>query len=40
LVGGRILDVFIEIYAISVIATLAGALGCFLQRGREIDDKR
>jgi len=40
-VGGRILDVFMEIYAISVIATLAGALGSFLQkRGQEIDDKR
>jgi hypothetical protein len=25
LVGGRILDVFMEIYAITVIATLAGA---------------
>ena len=40
-VGGRILDVFMEIYAISVIATLAGAFGSFLQkRGQEIDDKR
>jgi hypothetical protein len=40
-VGGRILDVFMEIYAITVIATLAGALGSFLQkRGQEIDDKR
>jgi hypothetical protein len=39
--GGRILDVFMEIYAISVIATLAGAFGSFLQkRGEEIDDKR
>jgi hypothetical protein len=39
--GGRILDVFMEIYAISVIATLAGAFGSFLQkRGQEIDDKR
>jgi hypothetical protein len=39
--GGRILDVFMEIYAITVIATLAGALGSFLQkRGQEIDDKR
>jgi hypothetical protein len=37
--GGRILDVFMEIYAISVIATLAGAMGSFLQkRGQEIDD--
>ena len=40
-VGGRILDVFMEIYAITVIATLAGAIGSFLQkRGEEIDDKR
>ena len=40
-VGGRVLDVFMEIYAISVIATLAGAFGSFLQkRGQEIDDKR
>ena len=39
--GGRILDVFMEIYAITVIATLAGAFGSFLQkRGEEIDDKR
>lgn len=39
--GGRILDVFMEIYAITVIATLAGALGSFLQkRGQEIDDRR
>jgi hypothetical protein len=40
-VGGRILDVFMEIYALSVIATLAGAFGSFLQkRGQEIDAKR
>jgi hypothetical protein len=39
--GGRILDIFMEIYAITVIATLAGAFGSFLQkRGEEIDDKR
>lgn len=39
--GGRILDVFMEIYAITVIATLAGAIGSFLQkRGEEISDKR
>ncbi|MGB0091128.1 MAG: hypothetical protein WBP81_01095 [Solirubrobacteraceae bacterium] len=39
--GGRILDVFMEIYAITVIATLAGAVGSFLQkRGEEIDAKR
>ena len=35
--GGRILDVFMEAYAITVIATLAGAIGAFLQkRGEEI----
>jgi hypothetical protein len=40
-VGGRILDVFMEIYAITVIATLAAAIGSFLQkRGQEIDAKR
>ena len=39
--GGRILDVFMEIYAITVIATLAGAIGSFLQkRGQEIDEER
>jgi hypothetical protein len=31
-VGGRVLDVFMEIYAITVIAALAGALGSFLQK--------
>lgn len=36
--GGRVLDVFMEIWAITVIATLAGAVGSFLQkRGEEID---
>ena len=36
--GGRVLDVFMEVYAITVIATLAGAMGSFLQkRGEEID---
>jgi hypothetical protein len=31
----------VEIYAITVIATLAGAFGSFLQRrGQEMDDKR
>jgi hypothetical protein len=40
-VGGRILDVFMEIYAITVIAGLAGAIGSFLQkRGQEIDEIR
>jgi hypothetical protein len=39
--GGRILDVFMEAYAITVIATLAGAIGSFLQkRGAELEDKR
>ena len=39
--GGRILDVFMEIYAITVIAALAGAIGNFLQkRGQEMDNKR
>ena len=38
--GGRILDIFMEIYAITVIAGLAGAVGTFLQkRGQEIDAK-
>lgn len=37
---GRVLDVFMEIYAITVIATLAGAIGSFLQkRGEEIDEE-
>jgi hypothetical protein len=35
---GRVLDVVMEIYAITVIASLAGALGAFLvKRGEEID---
>ena|SRR5689334_10980103 len=35
---GRVLDVVMEVYAITVIATLAGALGAFLiKRGEEID---
>ncbi|HEY2141366.1 MAG TPA: hypothetical protein VGG98_04830 [Solirubrobacteraceae bacterium] len=39
--GGRILDVFMEIWAITVIAALAGALGTFLQkRGQELQEKR
>jgi Ion channel len=39
--GGRVLDIFMEIYAITVIATLAGAFGSFLQkRGQEIDEHR
>src|ERR1700736_5982170 len=39
--GGRILDIFMEIYAITVIAGLAGAVGPFLQkRGEEMIGKR
>ncbi|MDQ6819223.1 MAG: hypothetical protein M3076_02600 [Actinomycetota bacterium] len=38
--GGRVLDIFMEVYAITVIATLAGAVGTFLQkRGEEIERK-
>jgi hypothetical protein len=36
--AGRLLDVLMEVYAITVIAALAGALGGFLlKRGEEID---
>jgi hypothetical protein len=36
--AGRVLDVVMEVYAITVIASLAGALGAFLvKRGEEID---
>src|SRR5947209_14296082 len=35
---GRVLDIFMEIYAITVIGALAGALGAFLiKRGEERD---
>jgi hypothetical protein len=38
--GGRVLDVVMEIWAITVIAALAGAFGSFLQkRGEELGDK-
>jgi hypothetical protein len=38
--GGRALDIFMEAYAISVVATLAGATGAFIQkRGVELDSK-
>jgi hypothetical protein len=38
-VGGRILDVAMEAYAITVVATLAGSMGAFLiRRGREADE--
>jgi hypothetical protein len=37
---GRILDVAMEIYAITVIGSLAGALGAFLvKRGHELDEE-
>ncbi len=35
---GRVLDVVMEIYAITVVASLAGSLGAFLiKRGEELD---
>jgi hypothetical protein len=35
---GRVLDIVMEIYAITVIGSLAGALGAFLvKRGEELD---
>jgi hypothetical protein len=35
--GGRVLDVFMEAYAITVVATLAGAFGAFFhRRGQEM----
>ena len=38
--GGRVLDVIMEIWAISVIAALAGAMGSFLQkRGEELAEE-
>jgi hypothetical protein len=37
-VGGRILDVWMEAYAITVVATLAGSMGTFfIRRAREVD---
>jgi hypothetical protein len=37
-VGGRILDVAMEAYAITVVATLAGSIGSFLvRRAHEVD---
>jgi hypothetical protein len=39
--GGRALDIVMEAYAITVIATLAGATGAFIQkRGLELDEGR
>lgn len=38
--GARVLDIFMEAYAITVIAALAGATGAFIQkRGLELDAK-
>jgi hypothetical protein len=38
--AGRVLDIFMEAYAITVIAALAGAFGAFIQkRGLELDEK-
>ena len=38
--GGRALDIFMEAYAISIVAALAGATGAFIQkRGRELEPK-
>jgi hypothetical protein len=38
--GGRILDVFMEAYAITVIAALAGSIGTFLHlRSQEMDQR-
>jgi hypothetical protein len=38
-VPGRILDVLMETYALTVVATLAGSIGAFLiRRGREADE--
>jgi hypothetical protein len=37
---GRILDVFMEAYAISVVATMAAVIGAFLlRRGRELEEE-
>jgi hypothetical protein len=38
--GGRVLDIFMEAYAITVIAALAGSIGTFLhKRSLEIDEE-
>jgi hypothetical protein len=38
--GGRILDIFMELWAITVIATLTGAVGSFLnKRAEEVDSR-
>ena|SRR5947209_8495220 len=37
---GRVLDVAMELYAITVVASLAGAFGAFLvKRGHELDER-
>jgi hypothetical protein len=38
--GGRVLDVAMEVYAITVVATLAGSIGAFMvKRGRELEQE-
>ena len=36
--GGRALDIFLELWAITVIATLTGAVGSFLNKRAEVLD--
>lgn len=37
--GGRLLDVFMEAYAITVVATLAASVGAFMvRRGQELEE--
>jgi hypothetical protein len=37
-VGGRILDIAMEVYAITIVASLAGSVGAFIiKRGREME---
>jgi hypothetical protein len=38
--GGRILDIFLELWAITVIATLTGAVGSFLNKRAEEADSQ
>jgi len=36
--GGRILDVVMEAYAITVVASMAGSIGAYMvKRGRELE---
>ena len=38
--GGRILDVLMEAYAITIVATLAGSIGSFMiKRARELENE-